>query len=123
MPFREVTPRNDYSIPDNRALELAVTNVIKRGVPGIIRPDQFPPLSKNIDRKLVVAGMKTGITPEDFEGTLKLSYGTEVPTHIYGDIFIKSGQEYDQPWLAGFTRDLWVPDEATHATPFGNILR
>lgn len=68
-------------------------------------PENYPQLSEN-----------------DFVEILRLALLTECATESYSQAFDEGSKRFNAPWLHGFNRNVWEPDELRHADPFKRIL-
>jgi|GEM_PF-881998 len=117
------SPTTDrYELPDNSGLESFVDDLVRNEPPKFIKPEQLQSLSERIHIDPDNLVLPEGLTAEDLEGIVTLSLYTECATTLYADEFDKAGEKYGQPWLSGFTRKVWEPDERQHHLPFKAIL-
>lgn len=111
-----------YYLPDNSGLDTFVGDLVDREPPKFIKTEQLEELSGRIHIDPDNLILPEGLSAKDFEGIVTLSLYTECATSQYADEFDKAGRKYRQPWLSGFTRKIWEPDEMQHHLPFKVIL-
>jgi len=63
-----------------------------------------------------------GFAHADLLGVLKLALLTESATDTYAAAIDRRATLYNAPWLGRFIRDVWVPDERLHHTPYRTML-
>ncbi|MDA1035451.1 MAG: hypothetical protein O3B65_01055 [Chloroflexi bacterium] len=113
-----------YSLPKTAApkLEALVDQIIAR--PGdLIDLTAMEAAPETLDVKAVVESLPDSISEEDFVGILKLAMLTECATDSYAAVFQEGAETYDAPWLTRFNKEVWVPDEHAHATPYQFMLQ
>ena len=114
---------SQYYLPPSAAPKLeALVDEIQARPGELIDVNEIRAAGDQLNVREVVDSLPEGFSEEDFVGVLKLALLTECATDSYGAVFEQGAKEWDAPWLGRFNRDIWVPDEHTHYTPYLPML-
>jgi hypothetical protein len=118
-----VTLATEYGL---RGEQLApLDNLVRRieANPGrMVDPQELLALSQGLSMRPAFADLPPELSEEDFIDILRLALLTESATDSYADAIYERAERYDALWLGRFTRDVWVPDELMHHSPYRTML-
>lgn len=123
MRVSSIRPSTCYGVPDatTRALNGLVARI--QANPGrMIRPGEFDELQERVQARAAGRNLPDGLDSDDLAGILRLTLLTECATESYARLFEGGAARYAAPWLGRFVRDVWTPDEQTHADPYKLML-
>ncbi len=114
---------SQYYLPPSAAPKLeALVDEIQARPGDLIDVNEIRMSADRLNIREVVSSLPEGFDEDDFVGVLKLAMLTECATDSYAAVFEQGAKDYDAPWLGRFNRDIWVPDEHTHYTPYKPML-
>jgi hypothetical protein len=114
----------EYAIPPETAGRLeSLVQAIRRNPGRMIEVGEFESLRPQLHVRSILSARPAGVSEDDVVGILRLALLTECATDTFAAAIEERAIRYGAGWLACFTRDVWAPDERTHAAPYKLILR
>lgn len=112
-----------YSVPLAATVRLdALVARITANPGNMLQPAEIARYSEGLSVRPAFDHLPEGMADSDFIGILKLALLTECATDTYAEAIDTRARSYDAPWLGNFIKDVWVPDEMSHHTPYRTML-
>ncbi|MGI8422659.1 MAG: acyl-ACP desaturase [Chloroflexota bacterium] len=84
---------------------------------------EFEALRPQLEVRNLLSTLPATVSEDDVIGILRLALLTECATDTFAAAIEQRAARYGASWLRCFTRDVWAPDERTHAAPYKAILQ